>query len=138
MLSINLTWLSSWETWTAPTPWQRSQPASRSGNSWPRLPPARPSLSMRLRTMAARRRRKITKNRGLPPLVASTSLGPIPKKVAYLSCTAGRTHFARSKIPKLVAYLSCSTVHMRFARTNKVDDDSVNFLFFFYFLLVWV
>ena len=43
---------------------------------------------------AQRRSDQNTKNSGLPkfaPLVARTSLGPI---VAYLSCSAGRTHFA--------------------------------------------
>ena len=38
------------------------------------------------------------------PLVARNSLGPIPKIVAYLSCSAGRTHFAQtnSSLPKLL------------------------------------
>ena len=41
-----------------------------------------------------------TKNSGLPkfaPLVARSSLGPITKIVAYLSCSTVCTHFARTK-----------------------------------------
>ena len=47
--------------------------------------------------------------------------------MAYLSCSTGRTHFARTKITKMVAYLSCSAGRTQLG-SNFVWDGLVKMI----------
>ena len=91
--NTSLTWLFSWETWSAATVWPKKVPASRSGNSWRSWPPNRPS-STSPSSVSTRPRTTAASCSSPPPPGTGTwwpSSGPRPSRPGRTTCPSSRT-----------------------------------------------